>query len=165
MKYLIAFSIFIFSMLALAETKIAVIDMEKAVQGTSAGKKAKAELENDFKKHQSEFQKKEEDLKKMADDLEKKKSVLSEDAIKTKQAEFQQEILKYRDEVSKEQIGLQKRQRELETPIVEKIKSITTKIAKDKSYSMVMEKSQGILYFTAQDDVTDEVIKAFDKKD
>ena len=91
---LIVLSMLMTASFAHAEAKVGYIDMQKAIQSTSAGKKAKTELEGDFNKKKKELEKKEADLKKMGEDLEKKKSVLSEDALNKKQAEFQEEMLK-----------------------------------------------------------------------
>ena len=147
-----------------AETKIGFVDMQKAIQSTSAGKKAKTELETEFNKKKKELEKKEADLKKMGEDLEKKKSVLSEDALGKKQAEFQEEMLKYRDVVGKSQVEIKKKERDLTAPILEKMKKVIAKIAKDKGYSLIMENNQAVLYATPDSDLTDEVIKAYEKE-
>src|SRR3954471_11767940 len=63
---------------SLGEQKIAYVDLQRAIQGTTTGKKAKADLEGEFNKKQKEIQKKESDLKKMQEDLEKKKMALTE---------------------------------------------------------------------------------------
>lgn len=147
-----------------AESKIAVVDMQKAVQATAAGKKAKSELEGEFEKRKKELQKKEADLKKMGEDLEKKKSVLSEEALAKKQGEFQEEMLKYRDQVGKSQMEIQKKDRDLTQPILEKMRKVIEKVAKDKGYTLVLENSAMILYSGKDNDLTDEVIKAFEKE-
>lgn len=161
---LIVLSMLMTASFAQAEAKVGYIDMQKAIQATSAGKKAKTELEGDFNKKKKELEKKEADLKKMGEDLEKKKSVLSEDALNKKQAEFQEEMLKYRDVVGKSQIEIQKKERELTAPILEKMKKTIAKLAKDKGYTMVIENSQMVLYATPDADLTDEVISAFEKE-
>ena len=149
---------------AQAETKIGIVDMQKAIQSTSTGKKAKAELEGEFNKKKKELEKKEADLKKMGEDLEKKKSVLSEEALGKKQAEFQEEMMKYRDVVGKSQLEIQKKEKDLTLPILEKMKKVIAKIAKEKSYTMVIENNQAILFATPDSDLTDEVIKAYEKE-
>lgn len=161
---LIVLSMLMTASFAHAEAKVGYIDMQKAIQSTSAGKKAKTELEGDFNKKKKELEKKEADLKKMGEDLEKKKSVLSEDALNKKQAEFQEEMLKYRDVVGKSQIEIQKKERELTAPILEKMKKTIAKLAKEKGYTMVIENSQMVLYATPDADLTDEVVKAFEKE-
>ncbi|MEN0059000.1 MAG: OmpH family outer membrane protein [Bdellovibrio sp.] len=163
-KSLIVLSLLMTASLAQAEAKFGFVDMQKAIQASSAGKKAKTELEGDFNKKKKELEKKEADLKKMGEDLEKKKSVLSEEALAKKQAEFQDEMLKYRDVVGKSQLEIQKKERELTAPILEKMKKVIAKIAKEKGYSLVLENSQMVLYSTPEADLTDEVIKAFEKE-
>ncbi|MBO9666928.1 MAG: OmpH family outer membrane protein [Bdellovibrio sp.] len=147
-----------------AESKVGFVDMQKAIQSTSAGKKAKTELETEFNKKKKELEKKEADLKKMGEDIEKKKSVLSEEALGKKQAEFQEEMLKYRDVVGKSQMEIQKKERELTAPILTKMKTVIAKIAKDKGYTMILENNQSVLFATADSDLTDEVIKAYEKE-
>ncbi len=165
MKKLWMLSAFIMTAgLAHAETKVAFVDMQKAIQATAAGKKAKAELESEFNKKKKELEKKEADLKKMGEDIEKKKSVMSEDALQKKQAEFQEEMLKYRDVVGKSQVEIQKKERELTAPILEKMRKVIGKIAKEKGYSIVLENSQMVLFSTPDADVTSDVIQAFDKE-
>lgn len=150
--------------MAHAEVKIGFVDMQKAIQSTAAGKKAKAELEGEFNKKKKELEKKEADLKKMGEDLERKKAVLSEEVLGKKQAEFQEEMLKYRDVVGKSQIEIQKKERDLTAPILDKMKKVIEKIAKDKGYSMILENSQMVLFATADSDLTDDIIKAYEKE-
>jgi outer membrane protein len=162
-KMMIAMSLFLVSSMAAAETKIAFVDMQKAIQATAEGKKAKAELEGSFNKKKKELEKKEADLKKMRDELEKKKAVLSEQALQQKQAEFQQEMMKYREVVNKSQADIQDRMRELQGPILDKMKTILQKIQKEKGYTAILELNPGVLAIAADADITDEVIKSFDK--
>ncbi len=161
---LIASLVMAASLVHAAEAKIGVVDMQKAIQSTAAGKKAKTELEGEFNKKKKELEKKEADLKKMGEDLERKKSVLSEEVLSKKQAEFQEEMMKYRDVVGKSQLEIQKKERDLTAPILEKMKKTIEKLAKEKGYSMILENSQMVLFATADSDLTDEVVKAYEKE-
>ena len=159
---LVAMSLILAAAIANADTKIGFVDMQKAIQATAAGKKAKTELEGEFNKKKKELEKKEADLKKMGEDLERKKAVLSEEVLGKKQAEFQEEMLKYREVVSKSQVEIQKKERDLTAPILDKMKKVIEKLAKDKGYAMVLENSQMVLYATPESDLTAEVTKAFE---
>ncbi len=161
---MIGLSLLLAAGLARAEMKIGFVDMQKAIQSTSAGKKAKSELETEFNKKKKELEKKEADLKKMSEDLERKKSVLSEEVLGKKQAEFQEEMLKYRDVVGKSQLDIQKKERDLTAPILEKMKKVIEKLAKEKGYSAVLENSQMVLFSSPDMDLTDEVVKTFEKE-
>ncbi len=146
-----------------ADQKIALVDLQKAVQATAQGKKAKTELETELEKKKKELQKKDADLKKMNEDLEKKKSVLSEEALSKKQAEFQEEMVKFRDVVGKSQMEIQKRERELTQPILDKMRKIIEKVGKEKGYTLILESGPFVLYADKAQDITDDVIKAFEK--
>lgn len=163
-KMLVVVAVLMAASFAQAQGKIGFVDMQKAIQSTAAGKKAKEELEKDFNKKKKELEKKEADLKKMGEDLEKKKSVLSEEALGKKQAEFQEEMLKYRDVVGKSQVEIQKKERDLTAPILEKMKKVISKISKEGGYSLVLENSQMVLYADQGADLTDAVVKAFEKE-
>jgi outer membrane protein len=58
--------------LALADTKVAYVDLQRALEETEDGKKAKAKLKSDFDRKQKELDDKQEELKKMKDALDKK---------------------------------------------------------------------------------------------
>ncbi|MFN8848070.1 MAG: OmpH family outer membrane protein [Bdellovibrionales bacterium] len=146
-----------------ADMKIGLVDMQKAIQSTAAGKKAKTELEGEFEKRKKELQKKEADLKKMNDDLEKKRAVMSDEVLGRKQAELQEEMLKYRETLTKNQNEIQKKERDLTQPILEKMKKTIQEVAKEGGYSYVIENSPMVLFADPAHDLTDKVIKAFEK--
>ncbi|WP_413612701.1 OmpH family outer membrane protein [Bdellovibrio sp. HCB-110] len=150
--------------LANAETKVGFVDVTKAIQGTSAGKKAKTEMETQFNKKKKELEKKEADLKKLGEDLEKKKSVLSAEALKTKQGELQNEIMKFREELASSQSEIQKKNQELTAPIIEKLQKVIAQVSKEKEYSLVLQDTQTILFAKPEHDLTEDVIKAFEKE-
>jgi outer membrane protein len=147
-----------------AETKIGYVDLQKAIQETSAGKKAKKDLEKEFNAKKADLQKKEADLKKMGDDLEKKKSALSDDVRNKKMQELQGEMMKFQREVGESQMNIQKKERDLTAPIIEKLQRTIESVAKAGGYSMVLEKSeQSVLWAQKESDLTDAVVKEFEK--
>lgn len=147
-----------------AETKIGYIDMQKAIQDTSAGKKAKKDLEEDYNKKKKEIEKREADIKKMNEDLEKKAMVLSDDVKAKKQQDIQSEMLKFREMVGKSQMEIQKREQELTKPIIEGLRKIMAEIAEKEGYSMILEKSeQSVLWAKKDTDLTARLIEEFEK--
>lgn len=158
-------SLVFFTGTALAEVKIGYIDMQRAIQSTSKGRNAKKSLEKDFKKKKKELEKMEADLKKMSEDLEKKAMLLSDDVRGKKQAELQKEMLKYQKTVSQSQLEIQKKERELTLPIVKTLRTVIGELAKKEGYTMILEKSeQGVLWAKKDADLTDEVVKLYEKK-
>jgi outer membrane protein len=156
-------AVFGMGMKAQAQTsKIGYVDVEKAVQETSAGKKAKKELEKELANKKGEFSKKEADLKKMFEDLEKKKVALSDDVRAKKQAELQQEMAKFQQQVTEFNMGMKKKQDEFLQPIAEKLETTIEKVAKAGGYTVILDK-RALVWGDKQIDLTDEIVKEFEK--
>lgn len=148
-----------------AEAKIGFIDMQRAIQETDAGKKAKKDLEEDFNKKKKDLEKKEADIKKMGEDFEKRSMAMNEDARGKKQAEIQGEMRKYQELAGKSQTEIQKRERELTQPIITKLRGIIDELAKKEDYTAILEKNEQSVMWAKKDlDITDTVIKEFNKK-
>src|ERR1043166_1501472 len=74
---------------AAAETKLAFVDLQRALEETEDGKKAKAKLKSDFDRKQKELDDKQEELKKMKDALDKKASLMKPEALQKESKDFQ----------------------------------------------------------------------------
>lgn len=148
-----------------AEIKLGFIDMQKAIQETAAGKKAKKDLEEEFNKKKKDLDKREAEIKKMGEDFEKRSMAMNEDARLKKQGEIQGEMRKYQELASKSQIEIQKKERDLTQPIVSKLRGILEEIAKKEDYTVILEKSeQSVMFAKKEIDLTERVIKEYDKK-
>ena len=165
--FLTMLSVMVATSIASADFKLAYVDVQKAIEKSSAGKKAKEEIKKEADKKSKELEKKKADIDKMREDLEKKRSVLAEEAFGKKAAELQEEMQKFNQLAAKAQGELQKKEGELLQPIVDKMKKVIEKIAKEKSLNMVIQSNQNaqiVLYASADSEITDEVVKAFDKE-
>jgi outer membrane protein len=167
-KYLLVVLILPLGMAASAATPsnsgIGFVNMAKVVQTTRQGKKIKTDLETDFNKKKKDFATKEEELRLADKELEKKKSVLSEEAYGQKRQELQNQMNQFRELLAKGQGEIQKKQNELVDPLIEKIRKVVAKMAKDKSLSLVLENAPNVIYAAQESDFTEEVIKAVDSE-
>ena len=98
------------------------------------------------------------------EEFEKKQAVLSDKVRQEQQTDLQKDMMQFREEVSKSQVTIQQRERELTKPILEKLQKVILEIAKEKDFSMVLEKAeQSVMFAKTELDITDEVIKRADK--
>src|SRR6516162_6693683 len=111
-----------------ADIKIAVVDLQKALQSVEAGRQAKATLEKEFNEKKKQLQAEEEAIKKMSEDFKKQSLVLSEEAKARKQTEIQERLVKYRELFGKSQFDIQNRERQLTEPIINKLRGIVEDI-------------------------------------
>jgi len=152
------------SQASLANVKIGVVDMQRAIQSVNQGKKAKANLEKEFNKKKVELEAEEKSIVSLRDEYQKKSLVMNEQTRSKKQAELQQKFMAYQQKVMESQKMIQEREAQLTQPIIEKMKGVIDAKAKEKGYTTVLEKSSNIvLYSQAGDDLTDEVIADFNK--
>ena len=142
------------------DLKIGIVDMQKCIQTSDAGKKAKSELESAFNKKKKELSEQEASLKKMQEDFQKKQSALSESAQKEQREKLQEKYMKYQENLQKSQADIQKKEQEMSEPIIHKIREVVNEIAKKKGYSLVLEKNDNIVIYTdTKNDITDDVLK------
>lgn len=147
----------------LAETRIAYVDLQKALNLSKAGVQAKSEIAAQVKKYEAEFKAKQGDLQKLKGELEKQAVLLSDSAKAQKERDFQQNVKglqRFQKDVKDE---LQQKDAEHTKRILNKLFVILQKLGKDGGYSMIIEKNEGAVIYADQSiDLTDELIKAFD---
>lgn len=148
-----------------AFANIGVVDLQKAVQGTTAGKKAKETMDGEFKKRKDALDKKKADIEKMAQDLEKKRPVLSDEVFNKKNNDIQEEMGKFQKTVVENQTEIQKKEQEVVSPILDKMRKVIEKLAVEKKLDLVLDKqAPGVLYSKKEVDFTDDLIKVFEKE-
>lgn len=152
------------SAFAAEDTRIGVVDMHKALQTVEAGKKAKAQLEKEFNAKKKALQDEEAAIKKMVEEFKKQSLVMSDEARAKKQGELQERGMKFQELQARSQMELQQKEAELTQPILGKLRGLIADIAKQKGYTVVLEKNENTVLFSQEkDDFTNDVISAYNK--
>ena len=147
------------------EMKIGTVDMQKALQTVGSGKAAKAQLEKEFNSKKKELQDEETKIRKATEEFKKQQLVMNDEARAKKQNELQERIMKFQELTGRSQVEIQQKEKDLTQPIIARLKSVTSDMAKKRSYSLVLEKNENtVLYSLEKDDLTSDVIAAFDKQ-
>ena len=153
-----------YPMTANATGKIAVIDMQKVMRESHAGKAAMEKLNKKFEKLREELKKKQEELKAFKDDLEKKAPLLSDEARAEKERQYKKMLREFKDQSDDAQFEMRQAESRTMEPILKELEKIVTKIGKERGYSLILENKMPGIYYVAPDaDITDEVIKAYDE--
>jgi outer membrane protein len=146
---------------ARAEQKIAYVDLQRALEETDEGKKAKAKLKSDFEKKQKELDGRQEELKKMKTDLDKQQNILKPEALAAKQQELQGKLVQLQETYMRLQKDLQEKEATETGKIFKKMQGIISEIAHAEGVTFVLEKNSGILYAPPSLDLTNELIRKF----
>ena len=91
------------------EVKLGYVDLQRALNETEDGRKAKANLKKVFDQKQKELDEQQEDLKKSIEDLNKKRTLLPADKVREKEAELQDRVQKVQQSYMRQQQDLSAR--------------------------------------------------------
>lgn len=146
------------------DLKIGTVDMQRALQTVDAGKKAKAQLEKEFNLKKKDLQAEEAAIRKMGEEFKKQSLVMNDEARAKKQGEIQERIMRFQESTQRSQAEIQQKEHDLTQPIIVKLRSLIADIAKQKGYTLVLEKNENtVLYSLEKDDLTADVIGQYNK--
>jgi outer membrane protein len=145
---------------ARAETKIAVVDTERAVMETEDGLRAQATLKKLFDSKQHELDKKQEELVKEREDIEKQRDVLSKGALAKRADKWQRDMMQLQQKFVEYNQDIQKKQSELTQPVFQKAMNIIRRVATQEGFDVVVDK-KAVPYVRSDLDLTDRVITMY----
>lgn len=148
--------------LAPAQTKIAIIDMREAVNGTAEVKKAVAALEARLKPKQAEGEKLQRDLQDLQAKLQSLQGKLTpqaESEMVTQGQRKQRELQRLQEDLNGE---LEREQNEVGTRALTNMRSVVSKLAESQGLDAVIDVSNTIYYKPALV-ITKAAIEAYDK--
>ena len=164
--FVVAAGLLAFAGTAMAEEiKIAVVDLDQAINATDQGKKAREELQGKQKQAEGQLKPMYEKGKALAEEIQSKRFVLSEDALRKKQLDLAdiQNDLKSKGAELEGQFKIDYER--LVGPLRDKLLGILTEFGKEQGYTLILERNTpGVIYSKEALDITDEVVKRFNKK-
>jgi outer membrane protein len=153
--YLAATSVFA------ADLKLGYIDMQRALNGSEAGKEAKEQLAAKVKKYQDEINVKQDDLKKLKDELEKQGMLLSESARASKEKDYQNKLKDFQRFTKDAQDELQGKDEEFTRKILEGMEKVIQEYGRKNGFTFIFVKNESMLFVDEKSDLTEEVLKLF----
>jgi outer membrane protein len=165
MKLIFALMLVTFSFSSFAEVLIGLVDIQKIITSIKEGKNVQKTLEKSFNDKKVILKKDEEKIKKAQEDYKKQSMVLADAARAIKEQEIQEMMMKLQNKTMEYQREIQKMEQDLKKPILEKLRPLIDDVSKESKVSMTFELSAApIVYAESKKDLTDDVIKAYDKK-
>jgi outer membrane protein len=139
------------------DTKIGVVDLQRTLKETNAGKAAKRRLEADKKKKQKALDVKQKALQQKAANLNKQQAVLKPAVLRKRQMELQKEYAELEQTFLKLQQELATMEAKLVQEIFRKASPVIQKIAKAKRLTVVIEKNEGAVLFAITNEVNRQI--------
>lgn len=145
--------------------RIAYIDVQRVLARSAAGVAAREQLEREKATMQKEMDTKRTELEKLREELEKKGALLTADARRDKQEQFERkrrDAARLADDFQKE---LEKRESVLLQKVLQEVSGVIDRIGKDRGCYLVVEKrGAGVIYASAEADITEDIIRAYDQQ-
>ncbi len=145
--------------------KVAVVDLQRALQETEEGRDAKAKLQKLFKERQTALDRKQNELKTMKEDIEKQKSVLSRPALQKRLEDYQQSFIELQTQYGQFQQEIAQKESLLTQGIIDRMQKIMQRIGQAESYDLVLERNEGgVIWSPSHSDLTDRLIQLYNKE-
>lgn len=147
-------------------TKIALINMQEALQTTKEGQAQIAELSKKYSPKQQEFQKRGADIQAKQDQLKKTQNTLSEDALASARAEITRLQTALQRDTDDATADSEADQQKMMQEIGPKLVNAVTKYSQDNQIMIVFDLSSqpnNLVCCASAPDITREVIALYDK--
>jgi outer membrane protein len=143
--------------------KIGCIDIQKAVNESTAGKDAKKAIAKEVEKFQRLIAERQKELQGMKESLDKQGPMLNPEARAAKEKEYQGKLRDFQRWGEDSQNEINQKRIEMERNISAGLLKVIQKVGADDGYTLIFEKNENIVLFASKAiDITDRVIKLFD---
>ena len=142
------------------DIKLGYVDMQRALNETEDGRKAKANLKKVFDQKQKELDEQQAALKKDIEDLDKKRTLLPPEQVREKEAELQSRMQKVQQTYLRHQQDLSAKEQEATGKIFERMTRIISKMAASENFTMILDKS-ALVFAKPHLDLTNDLIRRY----
>ena len=149
---------------ALAEgaLKIGYVDLQRALNESESGKKAKEDFKVQVDKLQAQLKRQKDEIDSLKDQLEKKSVVMKEEERANLEDEYRRKLRDFERNYKDSQADLQKKDNELTGAIIKDLQDIIREYGEREGYTLILEAtSSAVLYGTKSADLTDEVMRQY----
>ena len=140
--------------------KIGFIDMQRALNESQSGKKARERLQGEFKKAEASLLKEEEEVKRLKNDFDKKGPLLKDEERRNLEKEFQRRYVGFQRSVRDHQEEFRQREGELTNEVIKELQKVVSEVGKSERFTLILERSQ-LLYSDQAIDITSRVIDLY----
>jgi outer membrane protein len=149
--------------------KVGVIDPQKVLERTKAGKRALDSIKEFSSSRQKIIAADDEQLKQLENELKRQESGMSEVTKREKQEQFRTKLQNYQKRIQDFNREIQAKEKEMAEEYQKKIDEAAAAVAERQGYAAVLDKGNEatlriVIYNQDAIDLTDEVIREFDRR-
>ncbi|MDH3383134.1 MAG: OmpH family outer membrane protein [Deltaproteobacteria bacterium] len=144
--------------------KVAVIDVNKVLNESEAGKVARKKMEDRYEELKKRIDALSEEAKKMKEELDKQKILLSKEKLKAKEEALGVKVAELRNVSQESEKEMQSRQRDLTRDVLKIVEGQVDKIVQEEKIDLLLERSSGVVHFDPSLDITAKVLALVNKE-
>ncbi len=149
----------IFAGASLAEgLRVAVIDMNKILNESTAGQAAKKKIEARYEELKKKIDVTQEEARKIKDEIDKQKVMLGKEKLKEKEDALQAKINDLRQMTQEGEQEMQARQAESTREVLKAVEAKIAIVVKAEKLDLVLEKSAGVIHYDPSMDISTRVL-------
>lgn len=146
-----------------AELKIGVVDLQKAMELSEAGQKAKTMFQKKVDRVQQDLKAKQDELALLKEELDRQSVLLSDEARMEKQGSYQLGLKDFKRLYEDAQEELRREDAKLSEKILKDLQAVIEDYGEKQNYDLIMEKTQsGLLHRNSSLDITSAIILLYD---
>ena len=146
-----------------AELKIGVVDLQKAMELSEAGQKAKTMFQKKVDRVQQDLKAKQDELALLKEELDRQSVLLSDEARMEKQSSYQLGLKDFKRLYEDAQEELRREDAKLSEKILKNLQEVIEDYGEKQNYDLIMEKTQsGLLHRNSSLDITSAIILLYD---
>jgi outer membrane protein len=143
-----------------AELKVAFVDMQRALNDSNAGKKAKSQFRVEIGRLQSKLQRQQEEVQALKDELDRKGPLMRDEERRNLQDDYARKLRDFQNSYKDSKDELQQKDNEITGAIIRDLAYVVRNLGERDGYTLVLEKGS-LLWATPSIDITDQVIREY----
>jgi outer membrane protein len=145
---------------ASADLKIAYVDMQRALNESNAGKRAKSEFRSEILRLQNKLQRQQGEVQSLKDELEKKGMLMRDEERRNLQDDYTRKLRDFERAYKDSKEELQQKDNEVTGAIIRDLAYVVRNMGERSSYTVILEKGS-LLWAAPSIDITDQVIREY----
>lgn len=144
--------------------KIAVIDVNRILNESEAGKVARKKMEDRYEELKKKIEKVNQEARKMKEDLDKQKILLGKEKVKEREDALAAKVGELRQLTQESEKEMQARQGELTREILKVVEGKIDKVVEEEKIDLLLERGSGVIHAKSTLDITEKVLSRVNKE-
>jgi outer membrane protein len=145
---------------AATDMKVAFVDMQRALNDSNAGKKAKNDFRAEISRLQGRLQRQQEEVQSLKDELDRKGPLMRDEERRNLQDDYTRKLRDFENAYKDSKEELQQKDNEVTGAIIRDLAYVVRNLGERGGYTLVLEKGS-LLWAAPSIDITDQVIREY----